>query len=174
MTRLVSLLGLVLALGACATTPPLTQAIIVRHAEKLADAGSDPDLSPSGHRRAAALTEIVARAGVAAAFASEYQRTRATVAPTASALGVPLHVVSARDPDALAARIRSEFRGRVVLVAAHSNTVPAIIAALGGPPLPDLDEGAYDDLFVLSWSGDGDNARLLHLRYPDFRYSDER
>ena len=39
--------------------------------------------------------------------------------------------------------------GRTVLVVGHSNTIPAIIAALGGPKLPDICDTQYSNLFVL-------------------------
>jgi hypothetical protein len=37
-----------------------------------------------------------------------------------------------------------------VLVVGHSNTIPGIIAALGGPRMPDLCDGQYASLFVLN------------------------
>jgi len=36
-----------------------------------------------------------------------------------------------------------------VLVVGHSNTIPAIIAALGGPRMPDLCDPEYAGLYVL-------------------------
>jgi hypothetical protein len=36
-----------------------------------------------------------------------------------------------------------------VLVVGHSNTVPAIVAALGGPRLPDLCDASYATMFVV-------------------------
>jgi hypothetical protein len=36
-----------------------------------------------------------------------------------------------------------------ILVVGHSNTVPAIIAALGGPRMPDLCDASYANLYVL-------------------------
>jgi len=39
--------------------------------------------------------------------------------------------------------------GRVVVVVGHSNTVPAIVAALGGPRMADLCDAAYATMFVV-------------------------
>ena len=55
----------------------------------------------------------------------------------------------ARDAETLLVRIRRDHPGETVLVVGHSNTVPMIVAAAGGPLLPDLSEDTYDDLFVL-------------------------
>jgi hypothetical protein len=54
--------------------------------------------------------------------------------------------------------------GEVVLVVGHSNTVPAIITALGGPSMPDLSESDYDDLFLLVPGPEG-AARLVRSSY---------
>jgi hypothetical protein len=42
-----------------------------------------------------------------------------------------------------------EHKGKSVLVVGHSNTVPGIIAALGGPKLPDICDASYAILFTL-------------------------
>jgi hypothetical protein len=52
-----------------------------------------------------------------------------------------------------------------VLVVGHSNTVPAIIAALGGPKLPDLCDAAYSNLFLLHLPADGSAPRLVRSQY---------
>ncbi len=56
--------------------------------------------------------------------------------------------------------------GSVVLVVGHSNTVPSIIAALGGPKLADLCDSAYSNLFVLVL-GEPGGARLIRSRFGD-------
>lgn len=162
---LIGCIALAMFASACAT-PLLTQVIVVRHAEKASADQRDPDLSEAGHRRALALSEIVAPTGLAAVFATELRRTQATVTPTARALNLPLVIVPAKDPAALVERIRRDFAGRVVLVAAHSNTIPQVIAHLGGPTIEDLPEDAYDDIFVVTSSSATRDAHLLHLRYP--------
>ena len=48
----------------------------------------------------------------------------------------------------------------VVLVVGHSNTVPAIIKALGGPTLPDICDATYGHFFVLVPARDGQPAAL--------------
>jgi broad specificity phosphatase PhoE len=168
------LLVAVLAALAAADAPaagqemnPLTTVIVVRHAEKV-DSSTDPLLSEAGRQRAAALADALAHAGVTAIFTTQYRRNQATAEPLASRAGLrPKMVQAARDAAAHAAAVaalaRQEPAGSVVLVIGHSNTVPAIIAALGGPEVPAIDDDAYSDFFVLQLAGD--RTRLIHARY---------
>jgi hypothetical protein len=52
--------------------------------------------------------------------------------------------------------------GGTLLVVGHNNTVPLIIAALGGPKLPEICDSVYDKLFVLVL---GKEVRLVQSRY---------
>ena len=158
--------SLLLAFGgaACASESLITQVIVVRHAEKAADGTRDPELSDVGRARADALAKVLRDAHVRAVFATQFKRTQATVDPAARETGVPVVVVDAGDTAGLAERIRKEHAGEVVLVAAHSNTVPEIIKRLGGPVVPELAEDAFDDLFVVTLRASG-AAQVLHLSY---------
>jgi hypothetical protein len=55
----------------------------------------------------------------------------------------------------------------VVLVVGHSNAVPAIIAALGGPTMPSLCDGEYANFFVLVPSSSGWRLVRGHSGTPD-------
>jgi phosphohistidine phosphatase SixA len=147
--------------------------VLVRHAEKAATPGDDPDLSPAGKIRSEALAEVLADAGVDAIITTQYRRTQQTAAPLASARGVIAQVVRAGGPAAehareVAAAVRALTTGSLVVVVGHSNTVPAIIGALGGPGMSDLCETEYASLFTLVLAGDRP-ARLVHSRFgtPD-------
>ncbi|MFO0751496.1 MAG: histidine phosphatase family protein [Myxococcota bacterium] len=157
-------LPLVMAAGAaCASEAAWTQVILVRHAEKV-DASKDPDLSPAGERRARALAAAVRAAGVRTVYATQWKRTQETVAPLVAETGVPLVVVDAHDVAGLCQRIRTQHAGQVVLVAAHSNTLPEIVAGLGAPPIEPLGDDAYDNLYVVTL-GAGGRASVLRLKY---------
>lgn len=152
--------------AAWATAAPAsstTTVLVVRHADRQGEADA---LSPRGEARAAALAHLAADAGVDAVYHSPTARTRATARPLAERLGLtPVeHPPHAAGP--LAERIRGEHDGDVVLVVGHSNTVPAIVEALGGPAMPDLAHDAYDDLFVVTLGAAGE-ATVLHLNYGD-------
>ncbi len=171
--RATALLLLCVALAACAGArpaappePATTTVVMVRHAEKLLE-GNDPALSPAGLERARALAHVLEAAGPAALFCSQYRRTRDTLEPLGARLGLAVRVFEIEDVERssreLAELIRSEFPGRLVVVAGHSNTVPALIEALGAGPAPSIAENQYDDLFVVLL-GPGP-ARLVRLKY---------
>jgi len=62
--------------------------VIVRHAEKAANGGNDPDLSSAGRARAEALARILKDSGITAIFTSEFKRTQETAVPTATSAHV--------------------------------------------------------------------------------------
>ena len=126
--------------------------LIVRHAEKV-DESADPALSAAGQARAIALAQALEDAGVAHVIVTHRQRTRLTAAPLLEALGLTPEVVGfGADMEAhvrdVAAAVRRQA-GKVVLVVGHSNTVPMIVHALGGPRLPDLCDARYGALFAV-------------------------
>jgi phosphohistidine phosphatase SixA len=130
---------------------------VLRHAEKGGGDAQDPELSEAGAARADQLARLLGAAGVTHLFASEYRRTRYTLAPLAAALGLEVVAAPARDVGALAARITDLPAGSVVVVCGHSNTVPKLVDALvrrGGSTSdearPDLAESAFDRLFHLT------------------------
>src|SRR5438477_10644022 len=71
--------------------------VIVRHAEKAANGGNDPDLSSAGRARADALARILKESDITAIFATEFKRTQETAAPTATSAHVTPTVVAAKD-----------------------------------------------------------------------------
>ena len=150
-----------------------TTVILVRHAER-ADVGStaDPVLSLAGEARAESLAATLAGVRLTGIVVTQYRRTGLTAAPTARAHGVEPVVVATTGGTpahvrAVADTVRARFAGGVVLVVGHSNTVGGIVAALGGPRLPDLCDAEYSTVFVLVLRPDGEPS-LLRSRYgPD-------
>ena len=143
------------AVAACLAAPAAlhaqaTTVILVRHAEKAPAPASDPLLSDAGQARATALAEALADAGVQAVIVTPFQRTRLTAAPLAGKRGLAPQAVAV-SPTHIAdvARAVREHKGTTVLVVGHSNTIPAIVGALGGPKLPDLCDAQYGQLFTL-------------------------
>ena len=127
---------------------------IVRHAER-ADDGmaqaarqADPALSNAGEQRAERLAAMLGDAGVVAIYATEYRRTQDTGQPLATRLRLAVQVSPAGNPEGLVARLKAEHDDDVVLIVGHSNTVPEIIKAFGGPDVS-IGESEYDSLFVL-------------------------
>jgi broad specificity phosphatase PhoE len=128
--------------------------LLVRHAER-ADGGvppagmagpADPDLSADGRARADRLAAMLSDSGITKIIVTEFRRTAQTAEPLAKRLGLTPERVMAADVTPLAARLAT-YRDDVVLVVGHSNSVPAIIAALGGPKVA-IAETDYGNVFV--------------------------
>lgn len=145
-----------------------TVVLVVRHAEKAGPSGDVP-LSAAGEARARALVPIGRDAGVSAIVTTQFQRTRQTGAPLAESLGIAAEAIEVRGgvaehAKAIADAITARHAGRTVLVVGHSNTVPAIVHALGGPRRADICDEVYDDLFTVIVAADG-TARVVHGKY---------
>jgi broad specificity phosphatase PhoE len=149
------------------TAAPPTVVLLVRHGEKAAEPPQDPPLSESGQARAQALIAVARDAGVTAIITTQYDRTRSTAAPTATALKVTPEVVTAgplaQHAKAVADQVR-KHAGGTVLVVGHSNTIPAIVGALGAPQPREICDGEYDTLFVVVL-GDTGSPRLVRSRF---------
>lgn len=126
--------------------------ILVRHAEKANATESDPVLSDAGIQRAKDLAAALADAGIGSVITTNLQRTRLTAASVVEATKLTPIVVNAGGANhaaAVAAAIRARPAGEVVLVVGHSNTVTAIIGALGGPKMGNICDSQYSNLFIL-------------------------
>lgn len=145
--------------------PPIT-IILMRHAEKevVPPENKDPNLSLAGQARADELARMFGGAGVTSVYATQYKRTQQTVKPLADKLGLTVTQVEAQKTPDLVKQIRAAKPGDIVFLAGHNNSVPEIIAALGGPKLPIIPETEYDNLFILTVQSDG-TARLLKMKY---------
>jgi phosphohistidine phosphatase SixA len=162
---LLILLTAVFVLGYFYFLRPVTTVILVRHAEKnIEPSNPDPALSPAGELRARELAHMFGDSGVTAIYATQYQRTQQTVQPLADRVSLPITKVDSGNPNEVARQIKSIHRGGLVFVAGHNNTVPAIIAALGGGNYPVIPESEYDNMFVVTLYRLG-KAKVLKMRY---------
>jgi broad specificity phosphatase PhoE len=130
--------------------------ILVRHAEKASQTESDPVLSDIGTQRAKDLAAALVDAGVGSVITTQFQRTRLTAAEVLAAAKLTPIVVTAGGPNhpaEVAAAIKARPAGEVVLVVGHSNTVNAIIGALGGPKMANICDSQYSNLFIMQMSG---------------------
>lgn len=170
---------LTLAMVACAGVPasappgpeataPTMRFVVVRHAEKQTGpaSASDPALTDAGHQRATRLAASLADDPVVAVYASGYRRTRETAAPTARGHGLPVVDYDPRQPvPALVAALRSAHPHGTVLVVGHSNTVPAIAAALCACEVAPMSEDEYDHRYLIDIDATG-RARLRDVPLP--------
>ena len=100
-------------------------------------------------------------------YVTPYRRSIETGEPLAIQLGLELERYDPGDNEAVLARILKEQKGKIVLVVAHSNTVPTLIADLGASKnVPPIDESEYDNLYLVSipWFG---KTKTIRLRYGE-------
>ena len=136
--------------------------LIVRHAEKAANGGNDPDLSAAGRARAEALARILKNSGITAIFTSEFKRTQETAAPTATSTHVTPTMVAAKDTAGLVGKLH-QLNGNA-LVVGHGDTIPNIVKALGINSPVNIPDADYSELFIVML---GDKPQLFRLHYPD-------
>mgnify|MGYP001332651032 FL=1 len=130
--------------------------VLVRHAEKAADSPDDPSLSDAGRARAQRLARSLEGAPVVAVYATGYRRTQQTAGPTAAAHALAITTYDARRPAAaFAAELHAAQRHGTVLVVGHSNTVPAIAAALCACVVAPMREDEYDRRIEIRIAADG-------------------
>ena len=125
---------------------------LVRHAEKASDGTRDPALTPDGEARAARLAAWLSTRGIEAAWSTNYQRTRQTVAPLAKAQGLKVKLYEPGDLTAQATALLEA--AQTAVVAGHSNTTPELAAALCNCPVEPIDESVYNRLYHLRVEGD--------------------
>src|SRR5438046_9022063 len=135
--------------------------VIVRHAEKAANGGSDPDLSSAGRARADELARILKDSDITAIFTSEFRRTQETAAPTATSVHLTPTVVAAKDTAALVAKLH-QLNGNA-LVVGHGETIPRIIKALGINTPINIPDEDYSEFLIVTV---GDKPHLFRLHYP--------
>jgi broad specificity phosphatase PhoE len=142
---------------------------VVRHAEKVSE--SDQRLTEAGRARAARLAQMLRDSEVTAIFATDTERARDTAKPLAEKLGLKIELydvgggmAGSVDAKNFAGRLAREHSGDVVLVVAHSNTIPELLKALGCAEAVTIAAAEYDNLFVIVPKGGGP-ATLVRLRY---------
>ena len=143
--------------------------LIIRHAENPANGHG---LSPRGEERAKSYisyfqnftvdsTRLEPNAVVVAADSKQSHRPRLTVEPFAKAANLPIdNRFANKHPADLAAGLRANYEGKVVLVCWHHGQIPAVLRALGADPetlLPNgkWPRGVYDWVIVASFDQKG-------------------
>ena len=148
-----------------------TTIIFVRHAEQTNPDAVDPPLSEAGKKRAAELTRQLVDAdvvaGIDAIYSTPYRRSTETAALLSERLELPINTYDAEDTETVLEEILKNHKGKIILVVAHSNTVPTLIADLGSSKkVPPIDEGEYDNIYIISipWFG---KTKTIRLRYGE-------
>src|SRR5574338_621722 len=161
------LFAFALLLAADAQEGPKNSVIlIIRHAENPAGGHG---LSPRGEERAKAYVSffqnftvdgkrLEPQAILVAADSKHSHRPRLTVTPFAKAANLPIDNRSAnKQPTDLAAELRANYQGKVILVCWHHGQIPAVLRALGAAPETLLPNGkwprdVYDWVIIVSFA----------------------
>jgi broad specificity phosphatase PhoE len=154
-----ALLGVLLVLSA-ATARAQKAVFIVRHGEKFSE--DDERLTDAGKARATRLASMLRDSGIAEVYSTDTERTIGTAKPLADLLGQKVKIYP--NPPALVETLRRENSADVVLVVGHSNSVPALLEALGCTEKVSIAGDEYDNLFVVVPQKDA-KPLLLRLRY---------
>ena len=148
-----------------------TTIIFVRHAEKELNSGDDPGLSDAGRRRVTELTRQLVDAdvvqGIDAIYTTPFRRARETARPLAEALNLQMNTYDAADRETVLETILKNHKGKIILVVAHSDTLPELIANLGASKnVPAIDELEYDNIYIISipWFG---KTKTIRLRFGE-------
>ncbi|MGG9962002.1 histidine phosphatase family protein [Ferruginibacter sp. SUN106] len=143
-----------------------TRIFIVRHADRLPTDG----LKPEGIVRAEELKRVLGNAGIDSIFSTDFVRTTKTVQPIADQLHLPVILYS--NNTLLLTRILNNSKGKTLLVAGHSDTVPELIQQCGcTPPFPVIPDTQFDNLFLVILQKEKINhhtttsCKVLRLRY---------
>ena len=149
--------------------PKNSMVLIIRHAENPADGHG---LSPRGEERAKAYINYFQNfavdgkqrepeAVVVAADSKQSHRPRLTVEPFAKAAKLLIDDRFAnKQPADLAAELRANYQGKVILVCWHHGQIPALLSALGATPESLLPNGkwprdVYDWAIMASFDENG-------------------
>ena len=143
--------------------------LIIRHAENPANGHG---LSPRGEERAEAYKNyflnftvdskrLEPNAVVVAADSKQSHRPRLTVEPFAKAAKLPIdNRFANKQPADLAAGLRANYQGKVILVCWHHGQIPDLLRALGAAPETLLPNGkwprdVYDWVIMVSFDENG-------------------
>ena len=155
-------------LGPAAMQAQPSLVVLVRHGEKQPTPADDPSLSEAGVRRAAALDSALRDLTPSTIVVSTRKRTLETAAVVARRTGITPTVIPLDGGGAAHIRSVAEAVRRAsgtVLVVGHSNTVPAIVTALGGPRLPDICDASYATMFLLTPAREDKPAQVVRAHY---------
>lgn len=151
---LISFFCLLIYFNTTAQELPVSKIILVRHAEKATDDARDPSLSEKGKQRAKLLASLLKDVPVDAFYATPYKRTIETLSILAEANKKEILKYNPMDKNGISALIQAN-RGRTLVIAGHSNTVPPMVNSLiGKNEYPLMDDSDYGKIWILVFKGE--------------------
>ena len=151
--------------GCAGDSGELTTFILIRHAEKGNDGTEDPDLTKEGISRAGKLSEMLRNTPLAAIYATNYKRTRNTVAPVAKVHDTEVQPYEPFKTEVIEGMLE-KHRGGTVLISGHSNTTPWTANLLTGTEdYKDYAESEYGIILIVTVTGVGKGASVTRINY---------
>jgi phosphohistidine phosphatase SixA len=152
MPRYSTLTGLVLSAltAACMLHVPQQPGpdfYVMRHLHK-AEGSADPGLTAEGQRQAQLLAGRFGARPPAIIYVTNTRRARETAAPIAARLQLEPQIYDPRDTAGLVADLQKDPNPGLII--GHSNTVPEIVAALGGARPAPIAETEYGTIYHVS------------------------
>ena len=142
-------------------TDSTTTIILVRHAEKDTIGGEDPELSVAGQARAQKLQGTLKEHLPDNFYSTPYKRTRQTLQPWADKSGKEIVIYNPQNMEAFA-QVLLKMKGKTVVVAGHSNTVPTLVNLLSGAAkYQSLNDSVYNKIFIVTVKGSAVSDRVV-------------
>ena len=139
--------------------------VFVRHTEQNAEPADNPDLSEAGKARAQKLAQLVKDLEVHRAAATTTKRAIQTAQPLIDMTHCATDIYSKSATDAFLLSAIAGYKGKVILVVGHSNTIPEMLnMLLGEKKYEDIAEDNYDNIYIASVIDKG-NAKVVHYKY---------
>jgi 2,3-bisphosphoglycerate-dependent phosphoglycerate mutase len=138
----------------------LTTFYFIRHAEKAADQGSDPQLTEKGVKRAEQWVNYFFLRDLDHVISSDFKRTKATAAPLAKAKKLGIEIYDVRE--VTGTTLLETYRGKTVALYGHSNTINTYANELQNDRVyKDLEETDYDHFFIVRIDKDGNSNAVM-------------
>ena len=138
---------------------------LVRHSEKdlASDNYSDPPLTPCGAQRSESLSDFLSAVDLDAVYSTNYNRTKSTALPTATAKGLE---IKQYNPGKLKefANVLLESK-QDVLVVGHSNTTGVLAGLFVNEKLGEFDLDIYNRVYQVVICNNNGRLHLLHTAF---------
>jgi len=144
------------------TPTEITKIILVRHAEKTDDGTKNPPLSSEGILRAEQLNTLLADIKIDSLYATPYKRTEQTLGVISKNRNIK--ITNYNPSDKLFSENLLKNKGKTMLVAGHSNTIPALVNTLiKSNKYEQLAETEFSKIWILTFkNGEFIDCTLLN------------
>ncbi|MES2862954.1 MAG: phosphoglycerate mutase family protein [Bacteroidota bacterium] len=140
----------------------ITKIILVRHAEKADDGTKNPPLSSEGIVRAEKLNTLLADVKIDSLYATPYKRTEQTLGVVSKNRNIK--ITNYNPSDKLFSENLLKNKGKTMIVAGHSNTIPALVNTLiKSNKYEQLAETEFSKIWILTFkNGEFIDCNLLN------------